>query len=254
MKSSDRNTLKKLLRNAGAVLFWIALWQLAAVLVGQELILPGPWAVAKRLFVLAGTGDFWLTAGISLGRILAGFLCGVLLGTLTAVLTCFFAPADAILSPVIRVVRATPVASFIILAFLWIGKTQVPGFISMLMVLPVVCENTAAGIRGTDPLLLEMAKSYRFGFRKTVGKVYVPSVAPAWRAGAVTALGLAWKSGVAAEALCLPRLSLGTEIYYSKIYLETADLFAWTAVVILLSWTLEKGFVALIRRKGGKAA
>ena len=153
----------------------------------------------------------------------------------------------------IRVARATPVASFIILAFLWIGKTQVPGFISMLMVLPVVWENTAAGIRSADPLLLEMAKSYRFGFRKTLEKVYVPSVAPAWRAGAVTALGLAWKSGVAAEVLCLPRLSLGTEIYYSKIYLETADLFAWTAVVILLSWILEKGFVALIKRKGGGA-
>ncbi len=253
MKSPDRNTLKKLLKNAGAVLFWIALWQFAAMLVSEELILPAPWAVAKRLFVLAGTGEFWLTAGISLGRILAGFLCGVLFGTLIAVLTSFFSPADAILSPVIRVARATPVASFIILAFLWIGKTQVPGFISMLMVLPVVWENTAAGIRSADPLLLEMAKSYRFGFRKTLEKVYVPSVAPAWRAGAVTALGLAWKSGVAAEVLCLPGLSLGTEIYYSKIYLETADLFAWTAVVILLSWILEKGFVALIKRKGGGA-
>ena len=224
------------------------------MLVKEELILPAPWAVLKRFFALAGTGEFWLTAGISLGRILAGFFCGLLLGTLTAVLTSFVPLADTILSPVIRVVRTTPVASFIILAFLWIGKTQVPGFISMLMVLPVVWENTSEGIRGTDPLLLEMAKSYRFGFRKTVGKVYVPSVAPAWRAGAVTALGLAWKSGVAAEVLCLPRLSLGTEIYYSKIYLETADLFAWTAVVILLSWALEKGLVALIRRKGGRTA
>ena len=254
MKSPDRSTAKRNLRNAGAVLFWIALWQLAAVLVHQELILPAPLAVAKRLFALAGTGEFWLTAGISLGRILAGFLCGILLGTLTAVLTSFVPPADAILTPVIRVARATPVASFIILAFLWIGKAQVPGFISMLMVLPVVWENTATGIRGTDPLLLEMAKSYRFGALKTIGKIYVPSVAPSWRAGAVTALGLAWKSGVAAEVLCLPRLSLGSEIYYSKIYLETADLFAWTAVVILLSWALEKGLVALIRRKGGRKA
>lgn len=254
MKAHDRGLLLKILKNAGAILFWVALWQIAATAVDQELILPAPVSVLKRLFALAATGDFWMSAGISLGRILAGFLLGAVLGTLTAAATARVPLLDAILAPALRVVRATPVASFIILALLWIGKVRIPGFISMLMVLPVVWENTAAGIRETDPELLEMAKSYRFGFGKTLRLVYVPSVTPAWRAGVVTAMGLAWKSGVAAEVLCQPSLSMGTRIYYAKIYLETADLFAWTAVVILLSWLLEKGFVALFGRKGGKAA
>ena len=253
LKAPERGLLPKILKKAGAVLFWIALWQMAAMLVGQELILPAPLAVLRRLLALSCTGDFWLTAGTSLGRILLGFLLGTAAGTLLAALTCRVSAADAILAPVIRMARATPVASFIILALLWIGKARVPGFISMLMVLPVVWENTVTGIRETDPGLLEMAKSYRFGFWRTLGKVRIPSVLPAWRAGTVTALGLAWKSGVAAEVLCQPRLSLGTEIYYAKVYLETADLFAWTAVVILLSWGLEKGLVALVGRKGGGA-
>ena len=54
-----------------------------------------------------------------------------------------------------------------------------------------------------------------------------------------TALGLAWKAGVAAEVLCLPEAAIGTQVYQAKIYLETPDLFAWTLVVLALSFALE---------------
>ena len=59
-------------------------------------------------------------------------------------MTCSNSLADAILSPVIRIVRATPVASFIILALLWMNRTAVPVLMSMLMVVPVVWENIVA--------------------------------------------------------------------------------------------------------------
>ena len=107
------------------------------------------------------------------------------------------------------------------------------------------------------PLLLEAARAYRFGRWKRVRLVYLPSVLPYFASGCHTALGLAWKSGVAAEVLCVPRLAIGTQVYYSKIYLETPALFAWTAVVLVLSFALEGLLGALlsrVERRGSHAA
>ena len=237
----------KILRLLVPLFFWTAVWQLAAMGVGQELLLPPPVAVLERLFTLAGVGTFWQTAGLTLLRIFCGILFGVITGALLAVLTCAFKAADWILTPMVKIIRATPVASFIILVMLWVTRTYVPGLISALMVMPVIWGNVCKGIRETDKSLLELARAYRFGRGKTLRLVYIPSVMPYFSAGVNTSLGLAWKAGVAAEVLCLPRPSIGTELYNAKQYLETPSLFAWTLVVILLSFLLEKAVSLLLR-------
>lgn len=236
------------LRAALPLAFWLGVWQYASAEVGKELLLPGPALVLSRLGELAGTAAFWQTAGLSLARILAGLAAGVLLGTAFAALTSAFRWADWIFSPAIKTAQATPVASFIILILLWVEKGQVPGVISALMVLPVVWGNVSRGIRETDPLLLELARAYRFGPWRTFTLVYAPSALPYFASGCRTALGLAWKAGVAAEVLCQPKTAIGTQVYFSKIYLETPSLFAWTLVVILLSFLLEWGIGLLLRK------
>lgn len=230
--------------------FWLGVWQLAAMAVDQQLLLPTPAAVLLTLRELMVTPAFWQTAGASLLRIFGGLLAGVALGTLLAVLTTFFHWADLLLSPAIRVVRATPVASFIILVLLWVETGQVPGVISALMVLPVMWGNVSAGIRETDPLLLELTAAYRFPPGKKLRLLYIPSVLPYFASGCSTALGLAWKAGVAAEVLCVPELAIGTQVYYSKIYLEIPTLFAWTLVVIVLSLLLEWGLGTVFKKMG----
>lgn len=245
--------MKRLAKFLTPLVFWLAVWQLAALGVNQALLLPTPWAVCTRLGELAATEEFWLVALQSLLRVFGGLLAGVLLGTVLAWLTHFVTLADWILSPVIRLVRATPVASFILLLWLWVAAGLVPGVISALMVLPVVWQNVAQGLRETDPQLLELCRHYGFSAGKIARLVYGPSSLPYFASGARTALGLAWKAGVAAEALCLPKYALGSQIYFSKYYLNTADLFAWTAAVVALSLLLEWGLGhALDRLRGVK--
>lgn len=251
MKTST-SSLNRILRLLLPAIFWLAVWCAAAAVVGKELLIPSPLAVLRRLGELVITAHFWRSTAASLARIFFGAAAGVVLGTVLAVLTCRFTLADWLLSPAIRVIRSTPVASFIILVLLWVKTGRVPGVISALMVLPILWESVSAGIRSVDPQLLELARAYRFGRGKTMRYVYLPCVMPHFSAGVCTAIGLAWKSGVAAEVLCLPKAAIGTQVYYSKIYLETPSLFAWTAVVIVLSLLLEK----LVRRmlgKGGRA-
>ena len=226
--------------------FWLGVWQLCALLVdrsmggrGNELLLPYPATVLAALTHLAGTGEFWESVLLSLLRVLAGLVVGAGLGGLAAALTCASAWADRLLSPAIRVVRAAPVASFILLVLLWTGRDQVPVVIVALMVLPVVWDSLSQGIRATDAQWLELARAYRFSRWKTVRLIYLPGLRPHLSAALATATGLAWKSGVAAEVLCLPSTALGTEIYQTTYYLEIPELFAWTGVAVALSLLLE---------------
>lgn len=236
---------------------WLGLWQLLATGVGLELLLPGPMRVLERLMALCPTALFWHSALITLGRIFLGGALGVLIGGAVAALSARWAVCDWVLTPFMKIVRATPVASFIVLIWLWCSSTWVPVAVATLMAAPVAWGATAQGIRDADPDLLEMAEAYRFSSWKKVRLIYIPSAQPAFLAGCRTALGLSWKAGVAAEVLCRPRWALGTQVYNAKLSLETADLFAWTAVVIALSFALEKtlwGLWRLLERRGKHGA
>jgi NitT/TauT family transport system permease protein len=220
--------------------------------VDSPLLLPAPWLVAKRLCQLARTGRFWVTPGLSLVRILWGAVCAVAAGILLAVLTHRFSLLRTIFSPLLTMVRSTPVASFILLLLIWVGRDILPSVIVFLMVLPVVWSNLSAGIAATDARLLELAHVYRFPLGRRVRRIYIPSVLPYFLSACKTGFGLAWKAGVAAEVLVVPKMAIGRQLYEAKLYLETVDLFSWTVVVILCSLALEKlltaAFAALSRR------
>lgn len=248
-------TLRNALKIAIPPAFWLGVWQLASMAVGKEFLLPAPAVVFRALGNLALTALFWQTSLFTLGRIFAGLLAGGLLGALLAVLTGAFSWAGLLLSPAVRVVRATPVASFILLLYVWVKSGAVPGVVSALMVLPVIWGNVSKGIAETDPLLLELGRAYRFSAKKRLRLIYVPSVFPYFISGCNTAMGLAWKAGVAAEVLCQPRMAVGSRVYAAKLSLDAPALFAWTLVVIAMSLLLERVMGALFRslERGARA-
>ena len=244
--------VQKLLRMLPAPVFWLGVWQLCAFLVdrsvggrGNQLLLPYPATVLSALLEQAGQALFWQSILATLLRVVLGLGLGILLGAALAFLTCMSRWCDRLLSPAIRVIRAAPVASFILLVILWTGRDNVPAVIAAMMVLPVVWDNLAQGIRATDPKLLELGRAYRFSRKKVLTLIYLPSLRPHILSALTTGAGLAWKSGVAAEVLCLPRPALGTQIYNTKYMLEIPQLFAWTAVTValslLLEWLLRRG-------------
>jgi NitT/TauT family transport system permease protein len=232
--------MRRALYPAAAALFWLTVWQLASMLVGQVLLVPAPAVVLGTLVELFGTSEFWQVTGWSLLRIGVGFLAGVVVGCGAAVLTTRFRVADVLLSPALRVVRAAPVASFIIVALVWIPTGRLPAFIAFLMVVPVVWDNMAEGLRRQDRELLEMASVFRFGWWPTLRRVRIPMLLPYFSTACTTGMGLAWKSGVAAEVISRPELSIGGQLQDAKVYLDTPEVFAWTITAVALSMVLEK--------------
>ena len=232
----------------GAAAFWLAVWQAAAMAVGQEVFLVSPLQALRTLLALVPQASFWQRVAFSSGRILLGFVLGAAVSVALAAAAQLWHTADVLLAPVMQLVKATPVASFIILALVWVRGSSLSVLISFLMVLPVLYGAVRTGIRSADTQLLEMARVFRLPLGRRLRAVWLPAVLPAFRQGCSTALGICWKSGIAAEVIGLPNGSIGDALYRAKITLSTGELFAWTFVIILLSAGFEKLFLSLLDR------
>ena len=244
---------KTLLRRAGAVLFWLAVWQAAAMVIGQEVFLVSPVQALRCLLRLLPQADFWHRVGFSAGRILLGFGLGVVCSAALAVAAEICPAAEVLIAPVLQLVKATPVASFIILALVWLNSRSLSLFISALMVFPPVYLNVLEGICRTDRRLLEMARVFRVPLGRRLRGIYLPQVMPYFRTAVSLGLGLCWKAGAAAEIIGLPAGSMGERLYTAKVYFQTADLFAWTVTIVAVSVVFERLFLALVDRLMGKA-
>jgi len=230
---------KVLLSRAGVLVFYVALWGILARLIDQPLLLPAPVDVLARLLSLLPAAAFYQTLAATLLRTLLAYALGIAGAVLLGALCVRSRIADALLSPLLSAIRATPVTSFIVLALVWLSSPRVPVLTGFLMTLPVVYSALVQAIRAIDPKLLEMARMYGFGRMKTLIHVVVPSVLPAFVQSCLAAIGLCWKAVVAAEVIGVPKLAVGSRIYESKIYLETDSLLTWTLTVVLLSVLLE---------------
>ena len=240
--------LKSAAKKIITALIWLGIWQILSAIVGLSVLIPTPLQTAIELKNLIVTSDFWLSVLYSVLRITIGFLTGTLLGTITGAVSSASSLFSDFIAPVVSIIKSTPVASFIILAVVWLKTGNVPSFATALIVFPFVYSNIKTGVSETDKKLIEMSKAFGVPHARKLIKLYIPSVKPYFISAATTALGLAWKAGIAAEVICNPRMSIGNGIYESKIYLETPSMFAWTAVVVILSIMLEKLMLLILKR------
>ena len=221
------------------VFLWWIIWYIAAKRVGISFILPSPSDAFSAFFELLPQKKFLFAVGSSMLRVICGYIIGAVVGTVAAFLSYFIFPLKSFFSPFMKVVRATPVASFILICVLWMTSEIVPVFISFLMVFPIVYENVLTGLAETDVLLKEAVRVYGFSPFKSLTALYIPSSMPYLGSACITSLGLAWKASVSAEVLCVTKESVGYYIYTSKLYFETEQLFAWTIAIIIMSVILE---------------
>lgn len=232
-----------------AIVFWFAVWYIAAFAIDKEVFLPFPHTVIKRFADLIISPNFFKTVAFSLLRILAGFVVGTILGFFLAIFTNYSKIAEAIVSPAVRIIRATPVVSFILLAYLWLDNDTIPAFIAILMVLPILWQNVSSGLMNLDDNLSQMADVFKIKKTKRFFKIIFPQLTPYLYSGCMTSLGLAWKSGVAAEVISYPQIAIGKEMNEAKVLLETSDVFVWTLTLITLSLIFESLFKKLFKKR-----
>jgi NitT/TauT family transport system permease protein len=146
-----------------------------------------------------------------------------------------------------KVLKSIPVASFIILALVWINSKNLSILISFLMVVPIIYINVAQGLSSADPKLLEMAQVFGLGRIKKAYAIYIPAAIPHFISAVSIGLGFCWKSGIAAEVIGQTYGSIGGRLYEAKLFLMTNELFAWTIVIVIISILFEKSIMWMIQ-------
>lgn len=238
---------KTLLQRIGAVALALALWQLLAMAVGQQLLVPTPLSVVQRLGTIWQEDGFWSTIWFTFRKIVAGFLLGLGFGLGFGALAGRFPLFEILFRPWAVMIKSIPVASFIIICLIWMSSARLSIFISFLMVLPIIYSNVLQSIHSVDRQMLEAVKVFRLSWPKRVLYLWLPQFKPYLLSACGVSLGISWKAGIAAEIIGIPAGSIGRMFYDAKVYFNTVDLFAWTVIVVVISVLFEKGFLALLR-------
>ena len=233
------------LGKALAVAFALLLWQIAAAAVDQRILLVSPVEVLMRMTSIWRIEGFLSSIWFSFYHIAGGFLLALVTGTVLAALSGRFAWIETALWPFMITVKTVPVASFVVI---WLSAQNLSVFISFLIVLPVVYGNVLEGIKSEDKKMIEVGRVFGMPFFKRILYIHMPQLKPFILSACATSLGMSWKAGVAAEIIGTPDGSIGKQLYYAKIYLDTDDLLCWTLIIVIISVAFEKLFMLLVRR------
>ena len=236
---------------AGAVAaFWLAAWMLVAALVAQPLILPGPGAVVVALLRLVCDGGTWAILAGSGARILGGLALAAVCGGVLAGVSSRSRAFARLVAPALSFVKATPVACVVVLLLIWLGSARVSIAAVFLMALPGVYFSLAEGLAQVDKPLEQMLRLHGVrGWRLFCAHTW-REVLPFVLSCARAVIGMGWKAGVAAELIGMAVGTVGERIYQAKLLIETADLLAWTVLVVAASWACERVLVWLLRASG----
>jgi NitT/TauT family transport system permease protein len=247
-KNSHMSRRQTWLMRLAVLIFWLAVWEVASLVIGSGILLAGPVDVCVALAGDIVHLSFWSTVGFSFLRILIGFSCAFVTSILAAAIAHRFRIFRALLEPVAFLMKSIPIVCIIVLLLILAGSSQVPAIAVFLVVFPALYFSVLEGLARLDIRMIEVLDVFDVPFLRRVLSFYWPSVLPFVRASSKVAVGMGWKAGVAAELIGIPLGSIGAQLYLSKITLDTADLFAWTGVVVLASFLCEKGFLALLNR------
>ena len=236
MKTSIIRSKNKLI----AAAIWIAIWQLASMIINQPLFLPSPMQTLAALFELSKTSAFYFSVLATLLRVLSGLILSILLGISLGIASSKYNWLTIFLEPLVSIIKSVPVVSFIFLVLLYVKSSFVPVVVCVLLCFPVMYTNTQKGMLSIDKKLVEMAKLHKVSDKKILTHIKIPSILHYILSGVLICVGFSWKSVVTAEVLSSPLHSIGYKIYTTKLYLNIPDLFAWTLVIVLLSIIIEK--------------
>lgn len=231
-----------------SVALWLGIWELLSRIIGYEFIFPGVSATLGAFFKLIATRVFWKSVLTSVFRIFLGLIFGIAAGTLLAAVSNAFPPFDTFISIGMNTVKSTPVASIVMVLWIIIGSANLPTVIGLLMVMPIVWQNLKDGYNSIDPELMELSDAYEFTGFKRFRLLIFPALLRYFIPAILTSVGLAWKSGIAAEIIAYTKNSIGKNIYDAKGTLDTVSVFAWTLAVLLISIVFEFAAKTLLRR------
>lgn len=240
--------MNKRLKKSVILLIWLLIWQAVAVIVNNPIYFASPALVIKELAGKVLEATFIQSIGGSLVRIITGFAVAFILAYISAFGSFKCAWLREFISPLVTFLKAVPVAAVAVILLIWWGPKYLVLCISLMIVYPNIYANMQTGLASVDDRLKQMADVYKIGPLKRLLWIYRPAYMPYLLSSAAVSLGMCFKAGIAAEIIGLPEFSIGERLYRDKIYLNTAGVFAWVIVILIVSSATERLMVYGLKR------
>lgn len=247
-KQDKLSVLKKSLTVIISVLLWLLIWEVSSHIIDLDFIFPCFIKTTRKLSALILTLNFWKIVSLSILRIILGLLLGVIVAIVLFTISVCVPITKIFISVGMTVVKSTPVASVVMILWVLLGSGNLPSVIALLMVSPIIWQNLINGYEIIDKNLLEVASVFNFSWKKKLRLIIIPALTKYFIPAALTSVGLAWKSGIAAEIISYTKNSIGENIYDAKTYFEGDLLLSWTLVVIIISLIFEFAVKKISRR------
>jgi len=236
------------LKKAIGIILIFAIWQITALLINSELLLPSPLKTIERLIYLISSGEIFSPLLNTILKALIGFSLALTIGFLFGFLMGLNNFIYEILRPLISVVQSVPIISWLALAILWWGiGSKGPIVIVFLTLLPIVTLNVYEGVTNIDKKLVEMARVYKVRRSRVFANIYLGSILPFLISAISVSTGLLWKSVAVAEFMA-GSSGIGVEIAWAKSKLETVDVFAYTTILVIFG-ILSEVFLRLMEKR-----
>ena len=240
--------IRKYIRTTLIVLIWLVIWQVLAIIVNNSILLSGPVETVKALIFLGSEPSFYISVGKTVLKILLGFLIGMCLGSAISMLSYRFGIVREFFSPFVSVVKSIPIVSFIIIALIWAGSSNVTIIVSSVISFPIFYKNLLEGLLVTDPKMLDLARVFEMKTSKKIRYIYLPSLSPHIKSAISLAIGMAFRGGITAEVVGQPVRSIGNGLYRAKINLATSEMLAWTLVAVLAAFIIERLISFIVKK------
>jgi ABC-type nitrate/sulfonate/bicarbonate transport system permease component len=241
------------------VLGWLpGLAVLALILVGLEAavnagwirraLMPPPTVIGLALWDLLESGEFIDPLLATLRLVFTGFAIGSALGIAAGIAMGWFPAVFRLLEPLVELMRPIPKAALVpaLMLFLGIGDTMKITSVSLAVLFPVLV-NTLQGVRGTDRVMLDAARTHGWGTAHTLWHLVLPSALPFILAGMRISLGLALVLAVLAEMLS-GQGGLGFLILDMQRSFLIRQMYAWLIILAVLGLALNGLFLLAERR------
>jgi NitT/TauT family transport system permease protein len=239
---------KELLYTLLSVISLLVLWKVISMIVDKEILIPSPETTFLEIIRIVKSPNFVVSVTNTLRRALIGFGMAFAAGITLGMAGGFWKPIYHLLKPIVLVNRAVPTMAIILLALIWLQSDKAPILVGFVVIFPVLYENVVQGIRNVDVKLVEMMDIYNVSKLGRLKDLYIPSIRSYLYSGMAAAMGLNLKIIIAAEVLSQPRMSMGTSFQIERVNLNTAGVFAWSIITILLAAILEQSLMFINKK------
>ncbi|MGH7766118.1 MAG: ABC transporter permease [Candidatus Binatia bacterium] len=220
----------------------VAVWWFASLSM-PHYILPGPARVWRALALIAGNGDLWRNLGITLWRVVVGFLVATLIGLPFGIVLGANRRIGEFFEPILPVLNTVSSAIWAIFAIIWFGISNATTiFVVFMTAMPLIITNVWQGTHTVNADFIELARVLRMPDWKVMTKIYLPTILPYFFSGARLAFGFGWRVSLVAETIGSSS-GVGYRLRQAADLIQTDQVFAWTLTLVIMMATIEMGIL-----------